>query len=146
MSNLYINKSMVLKYNSIFPFNSDLNNKITSLNKKLITKPIFIYDKPLENREKIKKDLNGYSGIYLWYNNHNGKCYIGSGINLYKRISNYYQNTHLRRSYPIINAINKYGLNSFTLVILKLLGKSEEDIRLFRLEREDYYLSTYLPK
>jgi hypothetical protein len=26
----------------------------------------------------------------MWYNNINGKCYIGSGINLYKRISNYY--------------------------------------------------------
>jgi len=33
----------------------------------------------------------------MWYNNTNSKCYKGSGINLYKRLSNYYQNSYLKR-------------------------------------------------
>ena len=95
-------------------------DKNISLNITLKTKPLFIHENPLDNRNNIKKDTYGFLGIYLWYKNKNGKCYIGSAVNLYRRISNYFQIAHLKRSYPnpIIIAINKYGLNSFTLVIL----------------------------
>jgi len=84
----------------------------------------------------------------MWYNNVNGKCYIRSSINLYKRISNYYQNAYLKRSYLIVYTIKKYGLNSFTLIILEIIEKMKEDSnsRLLRLNREDYYLLTYLPE
>jgi group I intron endonuclease len=115
---------------------------------KLRSKPVFIYNNPVESRNIIKKDLFNKSGIYMWYNNVNGKCYIESGVNLYKIISNYYQNAYLKRSYPIVNAIKKYGLNSFTLIILEIIEKRKDDSnsRLLRLNREDYYLLTYLPE
>ena len=114
IQNIIVNNYILLKYSG-FPF-SDLPTKVNiiSLNSRLVTKPCFIYEKPLENRYIIKIDTYEFSGIYLWYNNTNGKCYIGSAVNLYRRISNYFQIAHLKCNYPIITAINKYGLNSFT--------------------------------
>jgi group I intron endonuclease len=120
--------------------------KAISLENRLIKKPVYVYDNPIIDRDKIKKDIDEFSGIYLWYNTINGKCYIGSATNLYRRISNYYQNAFLKRPYPIMNAINKYGLHTFKLVILEILGKFNKVNPLLRLAREDYYLSRYLPE
>lgn len=61
-------------------------------------------------------------------------------------MSNYFQPLYLKRSYPIINAINKYGINSFNLVILELIGRSHNTSRIMKLAREDYYFSSYLPE
>ena len=144
----YVYNNSLPKYSSLTVPGLPTKDKNISLNTTLITKPIFINENPSDNRNNLKKDTYGFSGIYLWYNNKNGKCYIGSAVNLYRRISNYSQTqtAHLKRYYPIIIAINKYVLNSFTLVILELRGKSKEDNRLYRLQREDYYLSTYCPE
>jgi hypothetical protein len=141
------NYNLLVKSSSIFPIDINLNSSIYFLKEKLRSKPVFIYNNPVESRSILKKDLFNKSGIYMWYNNVNGKCYIGSSINLYKRISNYYQNAYLKRSYPIVYAIKKYGLNSFTLIILEIIEKMKDDSnsRLLRLNREDYYLLTYLP-
>jgi group I intron endonuclease len=135
-------------YNILFQNNTEKNShiKFISLDERLITEPVFVYNELYNERDNIKNDFKGFAGIYMWFNKINGKCYIGSGVNLYRRVSNYYQAVHLKRSYPIIAAINKYGLNSFNLVILELLGKSENDSRSARLVKEDYYLSTYLPE
>jgi len=46
----------------------------------------------------------------------------------------------------MIIAIYKYGLNSFTSIILELIDSSKEKNRMFRLQREDYYLSIYCPE
>jgi len=114
--------------------------------RRLKNKSMFIYINPLDNLDKIRKDTKGFSGIYLWYNKINGKIYIGSGTDLYRRIKNYFQPVYQKRSYPIFNAINKYGLNSFILIILEIIGKSSLVNRNLRLMREDYYLSSYLPE
>lgn len=107
------NYNLLIKSSSIFPIDINLTSNKQSFKERLITKPVFIYNNLLECRNIIKKDLYNKSGIYMWYNNVNGKCYIGSGINLYKRISNYYQNYHLKRPYPIMNAIWNMDWNHF---------------------------------
>lgn len=142
------NYNLLVKFSSIFPIDINLNSSIHSLKEKLISKPVFIYNNPVKSRSIKKKDLFNKSGIYMWYNNVNGKCYIESGVNLYKRISNYYKNAYLKRSYSIVNIIKKYGLNSFTLIILEIIEKLKDDSnsRLLRLNREDYYLLRYLPE
>nr|QCW06950.1 hypothetical protein [Drechslerella brochopaga] len=38
----------------------------------------------------ILKENQGKSGIYCWKNNTNGKCYIGSSVNLHKKFKQYY--------------------------------------------------------
>lgn len=122
------------------------NCNLDFLFKCLRNNPNFIYDYPGNNRDKIRMNLMGFSGIYLWLNIINNKYYIGSADNLYRRISNYFQPIHLKRPYPINLAINKYGLNSFKLIILEILGKTGEVSRSLRLEKEDYYLSLLFPE
>ena len=84
------NYNLLVKYYSIIPIGNNLNSKIKLLKDRLVKKPEFIYNNPVNSRDELRKDLSNKSGVYMWYNNINGKCYIGSGINLYKRISNYY--------------------------------------------------------
>lgn len=83
-------------------------------------KDVFVH--PISERSKIKQVTINRSGVYLWYNKTSGKYYVGSSINLYKRLSRYYQKGYLKYSthydLPIVRAITKYGLNNFILVIL----------------------------
>lgn len=75
----------------------------------------------------IIKDNNNHAGIYLWYNNVTGKYYIGQAQNLGDkksgRIFRYLRPSYLvaptRGNSLIRNAIVKYGLINFTLVILE---------------------------
>jgi len=42
------------------------------------------------SQAEVLKSLNGKSGIYKWTNNLNGKSYVGSSINLHRRIQEYF--------------------------------------------------------
>jgi len=44
-----------------------------------------------KERDLIKNKTLNKSGVYLWHNKITDKYYIGSSINLYKRISRYFQ-------------------------------------------------------
>ncbi len=57
-----------------------------------------------------------------------------------------YDLVHLKRSYPIYSAINKYGPNSFKLIILDILRKTGKVSRNLRLERKNYYLFLLFPE
>jgi group I intron endonuclease len=79
----------------------------------------FIYYNLLINKSKIYKDIKNKAEVYCLVNNINGNTYIGSSINLYKRIVEYYSrtcSTKLTNSI-IIKALKKYGLNNFSLII-----------------------------
>jgi group I intron endonuclease len=52
-------------------------------------------------------------------NNLNGKTYVGSAINLSKRLGSYFNEKELNRNpRPIQDALLKYGHKNFTLEIL----------------------------
>lgn len=60
------------------------------------------------------------AGIYIFKNNINGKCYIGQGISLRKRIKHHFSNIKTKRyDLPLYRAIEKYGLHNFTIDILE---------------------------
>lgn len=60
------------------------------------------------------------AGIYIFRNNINGKCYVGQGISLRKRIKHHFSNIRTQRyDLPLYRAINKYGLHNFTIDILE---------------------------
>jgi len=65
-----------------------------------------------------KEALKGMAGVYAYINNITGAVYIGSSINLARRlvqhVVNNSTNPHLR------NAISKYGLENFTLVVVEI--------------------------
>jgi hypothetical protein len=67
----------------------------------------------------LKKDLNEVPGIYAIIHNETKKLYIGSSINLAKRIFEHVKNIrssnlHLQR------AIEKYGLNNFFCICIRI--------------------------
>ena len=73
--------------------------------------------------QKIMSDTKDLAGIYYWYNNVNGKAYVGSADNLPKRLSAYYYPSRLLNLDNLINrAILKYGHYNFSLIILETLA------------------------
>lgn len=104
----------------------------------------------------VKVQYKKTAGIYLWVNKTNGKCYVGSSQNLYKRLENYFSTGFLERNrgkMAIYNALLKYGLNQFVLYILEKVPSNLEasllpvgqEARKQLLEREDYYVTVIKP-
>lgn len=84
------------------------------------------YLDPVKDRsdKKILHDNNKKSGIYMFTNNINNKKYIGSSIDLNKRINRYFQEHYLNinnryKNFIIIKALKKYSISNFTISILE---------------------------
>lgn len=93
------------------------------------------------NKANILAENRNKSGIYKWINNENGNTYVGSAVNLSKRINSYFEEGELNRnSRPIKNALLKYGHKKFNLEILEYCEK--EDL----IKREQYYLDELTPE
>lgn len=100
----------------------------------------FIILKNAKLDKKSIKDLKGKRGIYMWYNNINGNYYIGSSINLYNRLNNYYYQSRLNNNSKISRALLKYGHENFTLIIIEIL---KDDINI--IDKEQYYINLLNP-
>jgi group I intron endonuclease len=88
-------------------------------------------------KDKIFEDNKDKSGIYRWVNN---KTYVGSGVNLTKRLRSYFNEKELNKNpRPIHDALIKYGLDNFTLEILEYCSKT------YIIEREQFYLNLLVP-
>lgn len=87
--------------------------------------------------------LNKGSGIYYIYMTHKPLYgYLGSSRVLYQRIRThlYNSNSNITNRHPkFYNAIRKYGLSSFSLVIVEL--NHSKDNTKFLFEREQSYLN-----
>lgn len=105
-------------YLSIRPYSSNANNS-----SKVV--PIKIYSNADTQKVMILKENKGLSGIYRLVNILNGKAYIGSAVNISKRMSQYYSSTYLNSNkMAICSALLKYGHSSFSLDILEYCNKS----------------------
>lgn len=114
-----------------------LNNNL--INKESIV-PIKCYD-ALLNKQIIFIENKDKSGIYRWVNKLNNNTYVGSGLNLSKRIKDYYKESELKRNIrPIHAALLKYGYENFKLEILEYCKADE------LLTREQYYLDILTPE
>lgn len=106
------------------------------------------YINPCEARKNklIFKDNNKKSGIYMFTNKLNNKRYVGSAIDLNKRISRYFQNyylTHERyKNILILKAIRKYGINNFYISIIEYTDNN----RLILIEKEQYWIDSIKPE
>ncbi len=112
---------------------------------KLKSKPIYIYNSLLKDKDIILKNHKSISGIYLLHNLINGKQYVGSGYDLSKRLANYYFPSRLIDNRYISNSILKYGHDNFTLVILEVLGQKGLQSKSNILIKEQYYIDLYMP-
>jgi group I intron endonuclease len=71
------------------------------------------------NISLIKKELKGVGGIYAIVHNKTKKLYIGSSMDLAKRIMDHLNNKS--SNIYLQHAIRKHGLNNFSVYILELL-------------------------
>lgn len=106
--------------------------------------PIVCYNDALSKKKQIIRENNGKTGIYRWTHLESNKSYIGSSLNLGKRLRNYFSTTfisHPTRATMIINkALLKYGYSKFKLEILEYC--TIKDLT----HREQYYMVIFHPK
>jgi hypothetical protein len=81
-----------LRYFSFVPcLNSDISENKTPF-------PVISYPNAQISKKDILKDNRGKTGIYMWTNLKSGLTYVGSALNLSRRLTNYYYNTYLLKS------------------------------------------------
>lgn len=90
----------------------------------------------------ILKSIKGKSGIYMWTNKLNGKKYVGSSLDLRRRLLEYYNVNRMlnEKSMPINVALLKYGYTNFSLTILEICDKDS------LMSREKYFFEVYSPE
>lgn len=107
--------------------------------------PLLVYDHAEKQRTEIIKDNSNKSGVYRWINKVNGKCYIGSSVDLGYRLKQYYSPKYLTRKKSISSissALIKYGHSNFRLEILVHCEPEKSII----LEKEQFYIDKFRPE
>lgn len=123
-----------------------INNKCFSTNNKLNILPesdiLKYFSNADEDKLKILNYVKNKSGIYLWENKINNKKYVGSSVDLKRRLLEYYNiNRLLREKSMLIHiALLKYGYSNFSLTILEFCNINN------LMTRELYYFNLYLPE
>lgn len=89
----------------------------------------------------ISAVTKGISGVYALVNRVNGKFYIGSSVNIYNQLRDYYADRYIKNNPNLLisKAINKHGSDVFTVAILEL--NTEDNT----LAMEQFYLDQYDP-
>ena len=115
------------------------------MNKNNITTPVKCYLNAKKEKINILKENSDKSGIYEWNNLITGKSYIGSAMNLKKRLKDYFSINYLNKVLSknkslISSSLLKHGYDNFKLNILEYCDKS------ILLNREQHYIDTLHPK
>lgn len=82
-----------------------------------IINPVLKYSNADSDKLKILKEIKGKAGIYRWINNINGKSYVGSSVDLSKRLYRYYSLAHIivQSKFSLIcKALVKHGYSTFS--------------------------------
>jgi len=112
--------------------------------------PIVVYSNADIDKPNILTAVKGKAGIYMWTHKETGKSYVGSAIDLSKRLSNYYSIGYLTRysNSIICNALYHHGYSKFSLTILEYIdisNLSKLEAKKLILEREQFYIDTLKP-
>lgn len=103
-------------------------------------KAVKVYEDALESKGDITKDFRGKTGVYMWFNKITGKVYVGSGVDLSRRLSCYYQPSILKKPSLIHQNLIKYGHSNFSLAILEVCGDSKDVPKKEYIAREQFFL------
>jgi group I intron endonuclease len=134
---------------SIILFNEE-KSKQTAI---LLNSAIIVYSNADTDKLQILTENKGKAGIYLWTHTLSGKKYVGSAIDLSKRLEDYYKLSYISdkskgNSY-IYNAIISHGYSAFSLTILEYIDISNvsiDEARELILLREQHYLDSFAPE
>lgn len=120
---------------------TDIANTIKLSDDKVV--PIATYINADTQKESVIVENKGKSGIYRWINKENGSSYVGSSVNLSKRLTNYYSYSYIsdpKRNMLIHKAILKYGYSAFLIQILEYCEPSDA------IKREQYNIDLLKPE
>jgi hypothetical protein len=106
-------------------------------------------------KENLNLSIKHKTGIYQLVNLINGKSYVGSSVNLNRRLNEYLNPLYLNRNLKkgnsaIINALLKYGYINFGIKILEFIefepkfSKSER--KSIILSKEQYFIDLIKPE
>ena len=108
----------------------------------LLNNAKYIFMSPMNDWKAVSDVTKGVPGVYALINKVNGKVYIGSSVNLYNRLRDYYANWYIASNPGLLisKAINKYGLANIGIAILETTTLENT------LKVEQHYLDTYKPE
>lgn len=98
-----------------------------------------------KSKKRIYRELRRKSGVYLFINNITKDLYVGSSLNLTKRMRNYffYTNNNKDSKLVIIRAMKKYGLDNFSLAVLEFCECNIKTCHALEQKWIDYYKPRY---
>lgn len=107
--------------------------------------PIIFYQNVEICKRNIYEENRGKSGIYYWKNKITGKLYVGSAVNLTRRLNEYFNPKALEKSLltknsKIYSSLLKNGYENFSLGILEYCELS------LLINREQYYIDLLNPE
>lgn len=111
-----------------------------------ILTPVFVYSDLKKEKASILTDNKGKSGVYMWTNQVNGKIYIGSSVDLSKRLRNYFNISYLSDFKDIMiiyKGLLAHGFDNFKLEILEYCNSSQLELAP---EIEQYYIDLLKPE
>jgi group I intron endonuclease len=127
-----------------------MKNSIILFNKNLPNQPIIVYSNAEINKLQILSDNKGLAGIYMWTHIESGKRYIGSAVDLSKRLRKYYSPLYLKQGDNYISrALLHHTYSAFSLTIIEFIlikDLSLEETRQLILEREQININSLLPE
>lgn len=105
--------------------------------------PIIIYNNAETDRLQILTDNKKKAGVYLWTHKESGKRYVGSAVDLSKRLRDYFSQSFLERfkTMYIYNAILTHNYSAFSLSILEYVENKE-----LLIHREQFWIDEIDPE
>ena len=87
------------------------------------------FDDVKASKRDIYKKLKDKKGVYMFINKINNCCYVGSSVNLSKRMAahTFHAKSDQETSIVFYRAMKKYGLENFSLAILEFCPKNVTD-------------------
>lgn len=123
--------------------NLDINKLFSNIAGSLFHTINKVYNNVLEDYSTIINSNKNKIGIYLWFNNLTKDFYIGSSINLSRRLLSYFNKSYLihpkNKNIIICKSLNKYSHNNISLVIIEYCDKDK------LIEREQYWIDNLKP-
>nr|QJQ35221.1 GIY-YIG endonuclease [Fusarium ramigenum]SNU76836.1 TPA: GIY-YIG endonuclease [Fusarium oxysporum f. sp. lycopersici]SNU77060.1 TPA: GIY-YIG endonuclease [Fusarium oxysporum f. sp. cucumerinum]SNU77837.1 TPA: GIY-YIG endonuclease [Fusarium oxysporum]SNU76885.1 TPA: GIY-YIG endonuclease [Fusarium oxysporum f. sp. lycopersici] len=121
-------------------------NKAPYKNPFLYKTPIITYSDVVSCKPAIYSMNRGKSGVYCWRNKISNKAYVGSGLDLTRRLNDYLKPRYLKKELlsknsKIYGSLLKYGYSNFSLDILEYCEQPD-----LLIEREQYYIDLLNPE
>jgi GIY-YIG catalytic domain len=73
-------------------------DSFNNFNKESKVSAVIVYSNVETDKSKILSENKGKAGIYQWIHIESGKTYIGSAVDLSKRLKDYFSKSHLERT------------------------------------------------